>query len=259
MSLIIRDKTYHKKHKDSVPLARIEGGPDDKKLIYLIQDEDKGDAEIKLTKGKLVVLPRLDKVEKIYVSGVSGSGKSTWCSSWIKEFLKKDHKHDPVYIFSAVSDDKAFYKFEDNIERIELDSDLLTDPIQPEDLEESIVILDDTDSILNRQINKTVADLRDALLELGRHNNTRMLCTSHILSNYKATRKLLNEATTVVVFPKSGQTFLIRTFLEKYCGLSKQEIKKFMGLKSRYVSISRQYNPYIMYEKGIYMLRDEND
>ena len=257
MSLLIKDKTYSKKNKDAIPLARIDGGPDDKKLLYLIQDDEKGDTEVKLTKGKLVVLPRLDKVEKIYISGVSGSGKSTWCSSWLKEYLKKENKHDPIYVFSAVAYDKALDdKFEDNIERIDLE-DILTDPIHPNDLENSVVLLDDSDSILDRRVNRVVADLRDNLLECGRHTNTRMLCTSHILSNYKATRKLLNEATTTVVFPKSGQTFLIRTFLEKYCGFSKSQIKKFMGLKSRWVSVSRQYNPYVMYEKGVYMLKDE--
>lgn len=257
MSLLIRDKSYSKKNKDAVPLARITGGPDDKKLIYLIQDEEKGEAEIKLTKGKIVVLPRLDKVEKIYVSGVSGSGKSTWCSSWLKEFLRKDHKHDPIYLVSAVGYDKAFDdKFPDNIERIDLE-DILTDPIHPNDLEDSVVVLDDSDSILDRRVNKVVADLRDNLLECGRHTNTRMLCTSHILSNYKATRKLLNEATTVVTFPRSGGAFHIRTFLEKYCGFSKTQVKKFMGLKSRWCSVSRQYTPYAMHEKGVYLIDNE--
>lgn len=258
MSLLIKTKDYGKKHPKLIPLARVEGGSEDKKVIYLDENGEGKTTEIKLTSGKLIVLPRLDKIEKLYVSGVSGSGKSTYISNWLKEYLKKTHKQEPVYVFSSVSYDKILDdKFPDNIERIDCDESLISEPIDPEDLTDCVVLMDDTDSILNKKVNKTIVDLRDNILERGRHTNTRMLCTSHILSNYKATRKLLNEATTVVVFPKSGQSFLIRTFLEKYCGMDKIQIKKFMGLKSRYVSITRQYCPYVMYSSGVYLLNTD--
>lgn len=254
MSLLLKAKDYGKKHPKLIPLARIEGGTEDKKIIYL-DENGNGETEIKITSGKLIVLPRLDKIEKLYVSGVSGSGKSTFISNWLKEYLKKAHKNEPVYVFSSVSHDAVLDdKFPENIERVDCNESLISEPIDPEDLEDCVVLMDDTDSILNKKVNKTIVDLRDNILERGRHTNTRMLCTSHILSNYKATRKLLNEATTVVVFPKSGQSFLIRTFLEKYCGLDKAQIKKFMGLKSRWVSITRQYCPYVMYSHGVYLL-----
>ena len=258
MTLHLKSKEFGKIHPKMVPLARVEGGNDDKKIIYLDEHGNGETTEIVLSKGKIIVLPRLDKIEKIFISGVSGSGKSTWLSNWLKEYLKKDHKDEPVFVFSSVSNDAAIDKF-DNVERIDCNESLLEEPVDPEDLVDCVVVMDDTDSILNRKVNKYVADLRDNILERGRHTRTRMLCTSHILSNYKATRKLLNEATTTVVFPKSGQTFLIRSFLEKYCGLNKIQIKKFFGLKSRYVSITRQYCPYVMYEKGVYLLNTSDE
>ena len=260
MSLIIRDKSYSKTHPKAVPLARIEDSTElNRKLIYLIQDEEKGEQEIKLTKGKIVVLPRLDRVEKIYVSGVSGAGKSYWCSSWLKELLKKSHKDDPVYLFSSVSYDKNLDDvFPDNIERIPIDAELVTDPIDPESLEDCCVMMDDVDSIKGGQIKSELIGLRDTLLEIGRHTNCRMLITSHVLRNYKATLRVINEAHTTVLFPKASGRKSIRTYLSTYCELTKAQIDRFFKIKSRWVSVSPKFDRYLMHEKGIIMLNEED-
>jgi hypothetical protein len=54
--------------------------------------------------------------------------------------------------------------------------------------------------------------LRDHILEQGRHFKTRLLITSHLLSNYSSTRRVLNEATAVCVFLKAGGLTILRTF-----------------------------------------------
>ena len=160
-------------------------------------------------------------------------------------------KDDDIYLFSSITHDKALDKHDPT--RIILDNDLINDPIEPSELENSLVIFDDTDTIRERNMRKYLEVLRDWLLEQGRHFKIRMLITSHLLSNYSSTRRILNEATGVVVFPKSGSgTYHIKNFLKTYCGFDKSQIKKFVNLPSRWVMVYRSYPQYVIYEKGCY-------
>jgi Sec-independent protein translocase protein TatA len=221
-------------------------------------DEIKGQKknEIRITGGKLLPLPNKKVVEKIYVSAPSGAGKSTWCGNWIKEF-KKVFRDDEYFVFSTINRDKVLDKH-DPI-RIPLTEDLLVNPISPNEVENAVVVFDDVDTITNPKIRNNIVGLRDWLLEQGRHFNTRMLMTSHLLMNYSATRRLLNEATAVVFFGKCGSTYHIKRFLKQYAGLDKKQIKRILNLPSRWVALYKTYPMYILYEKGAYLLSNDDD
>tara|TARA_R110002167_G_scaffold225750_1_gene431007 strand:+ start:786 stop:1571 length:786 start_codon:yes stop_codon:yes gene_type:complete len=259
MSFIIRNKKF--KRPGYREIALIQGGPDNGKKVY-VNDTIDGVKELKLSSGNFQPLPSKQDgiVEKLYISGVSGSGKSTYISKWITQFLKGERRDTPIYIFSSVDFDKAFdEKFGESIIRIDLDASLVTNPIEVPELADSLCIFDDIDTVKHPAIRKAVCSLRDECLEIGRHYNVRLLCTSHILSNWGSTRRLLNEATSVTVFPKGGGgLFHIKNYLKTYAGMSTNQIKKLINLKSRWVTIYRVYNPYIISQKEIYFNRDED-
>ena len=239
--------------KEGKKVAIIKGGKNNGKYIYL---NDNGTDEIKISDGKLEVLPNNEIVEKIYISAPSGAGKSTWVGKWISKF-KKSHREDPVILFSSVDEDKALDKYD--VIRVELDEDLLDEPLDPIELENSLCVFDDTDTIRDKNIRNYLSSLRDHLLEVGRHYKIRLLITSHLLSNYAHTRRILNEATSVVVFPKAGTgTYHIKNFLRIYCGLDPKEIKKFINLPSRWVLISRGFPQYVIHEHGAYIPKTED-
>lgn len=234
--------------KEGKKVAKIKGGVNDGGFIYL---NDKGVNEIKIPDGKVQVLPNNDIVEKVYISAPSGAGKSTFVGNWMKEY-KKIHKEDPIYLFSSVDEDKPLDKH--NPIRIELDDELLDEPLEPVELEKSLVVFDDTDTIRQKEIRSYLASLRDHLLEVGRHYKIRLLITSHLLSNYAHTRRILNEATSVVLYPKAGTgTYHIKSFLKTYCGFDSIQTKKFITLPSRWVLINRGYPQYVIYEHGCYI------
>jgi hypothetical protein len=240
------------KSEDSRKIARIKGGKHHKQYLYITNDENttNGVHEVKLTDGKLQILPNKDIVEKIYVSAPSGAGKSTFCGSYMKEY-RKIFKDSEIYVFSSITQDRVLDR--NNPIRIQLDEDLVNDPINPIEIPNSLVLFDDIDTLRNPRLKKTLHNLRDWLLEQGRHYDIRMLITSHLLSDYTHTRRILNEATTVVVFPKSGSgTFHIKRFLKTYCGFDKKQISKFLNLPSRWVAIYRSYPQYVVHEKGAY-------
>jgi len=259
MSFVIRSKKFTRPGYREIAL--IVGGDQDSKRVF-VNDNIDGVTDLKLLKGNFQPLPSKEDgiVEKLYVSGVSGSGKSTYISKWISQFLKGKRKDTPIYIFSSVDFDKVFdEKFGDNIIRINLDSSIVLSPIQVSELENSLCIFDDIDTVKNPAIRKAVCSLRDECLEIGRHYDVSLLCTSHLLSNWGATRRLLNEATSVTVFPKGGGgLFHIKNYLKTYAGMNSQQIKRLINLKSRWVTIYRVYNPYIISQKEIYFNRDED-
>jgi hypothetical protein len=262
-------KEFFKKHKllkktDILELKQsVTDGrePEDEKLkeLYheaLLDIKQTTNNEIFIRDGKLIPLPNRDVVEKIYVSAPSGAGKSTWCGNWMAEY-KKMFKDNEMFIFSTINNDKVLDKHDPT--RIELTEELLEDPLAPDEIEESVCVFDDVDTITNPKIRYMVCGLRDFLLEQGRHFNIRMLMTSHLLMNYKATRRILNEATAVVFFPKSGSTFHIKRFLTTYAGLEKHQIRRILKLPSRWVALYKTYPMYIMYDKGVYLLTNEDD
>lgn len=239
-------------------IARVKGGKLDKEYLYLNTGEPHKDdkKEVILKDGILIPLPNKDIIEKIYISAPSGAGKSFWAGRWMDEY-RKMFKDDDIYVFSTIKTDKAIDKSEPI--RIKLDEDLIQDMIDPEEIPNSLTVFDDVDTIRDARLKNAITTFRDWLLEQGRHFDIRMLMTSHLLSNYKHTRRILNEATAVVVFPKSGSgTYHIKRFLQMYCGFDKDQIKRFLNLPSRAIAIYRSYPQYVLYDKGAYMPKDED-
>lgn len=186
-----------------------------------------------------------------YVAGASGSGKSTWISNYAKQYHKLFPKNK-IFVFSRVEEDKCIDKLK--CTRIIMDEQLIEDPIHPEELADSLVIFDDTDTIPDKNLKNALNDLKRDVLEIGRHSNIYVCITSHMLTNYKETRTILNEAHLIVFFPSSGSSYQIGYMLKNYFGLDSKQIDRIMKLPSRWVCAKRNYPQLIMYERGIYLL-----
>ena len=209
--------------------------------------------EIVLHTGNIVPYPTTKENQRdvIYISAPSGSGKSTWVSMYVTQY-KKQFPKNKIFMFSRVTSDESI----DSVKpiRIKLDQDIVDDPITTEELKDSLCIFDDCDTIQDKEIKNAIIKLRNDLLETGRHTRTYILATSHLLMNYKETRTLLNEATSVVVFPSSGSHYHINRFMKVYAGMNNQQIAKALALPSRWVMVHKSFPQYILYSSGIYLL-----
>ena len=237
-----------KKKDKSVKIIKV----DDKKILYLCPNNDGEFNEMKF-KNKIQVLPRKDICEKLYISAPSGAGKSTYTGHYLKMF-KKMFKNDSIYCFSSVNQDKALDKYID--ERIPIDDDLINDPLNITDFEDSITIYDDTDTIRNKQYRAIVNGIKAEMIEIGRHYNARCIITSHLISNYKETRQILNECTSITFFPKASGTYHIKQYLKTHAGLDKNQIEKILKINSRWISLYRPYPQYIVWETGLCVLSE---
>jgi hypothetical protein len=208
--------------------------------------------EISLKDGAVLPVPNMEvKRETPYVAAPSGAGKSTWIANYCAQVreLVPDKK---IYIFSRLDSDPALDPLKPT--RFLIDEDLVADPPTPSDFKDSIVIFDDIDTIPDKKAMECVQKLRDDLLETGRHEDVTVVSTSHQVMNYKKTRTLLNEASAVVLFPKSGSAYHIGRYLKTYAGFDKDMCKKIMGLPSRWFMHYRMAPQFILHEHGAMLL-----
>jgi GTPase SAR1 family protein len=213
--------------------------------------------ELNLNGGQMVPIPNPDTRDCIYVCGPSGSGKSTYVSKYAEQY-KKMFPDNKIVLFSRVEEDEALDKLDpirfDLSTGSETSAEILEDPIEPSDLENSLVIFDDTDTLPDKKVKDAIIKLKDDLLQTGRHQNVYVAITSHQLSNYKETRNVLNECHSITIFPKSGSTFAIKYVLKNYFGLDPQDIKRILDLPSRWVTITKTFPQSVIYDSGIYLL-----
>lgn len=220
------------------------------KVIEAI-DQQKKKGFVLRSGGKLQPLPDFNRIEKIYISGISGSGKSTFASNFIKEYLKQKRKNE-FFLISNVNEDEVLDKLKPI--RIDLEDEEALSETRSDDFYDSIVLFDDTDTISNGLVRKFIQHLRDDILECGRHYNTTVVAVSHVLQNYQATRKLLNEATSVVFFPKVGSNNHNFKFLKQHCLYDDDTIRRLLNLNSRWVCLYRTHPNYVIYEKGVFLI-----
>lgn len=225
-------------------------------IINSVRNESKENSKkhFKLFDGGIIQpLPRFNKTERCFIAGQTECGKTYWCKQYLRQ-LRKVHKDKKIFLFSDVKEDPEIDAV-GNITRFNLDENLKDKTyIDPKVFENSICVFDDIDSIQDKDIYRFVQNLRDSLLRRGRHEDISVLITSHLLTNYKDTRIILNECNSITIFCRSGSNYGIKYLLKKYIGLDKKGIQKVLDLPSRWVSIYKNYPQYIVYEKGVYVL-----
>jgi hypothetical protein len=212
---------------------------------------DKGSKEIALSGGLFAPIPNFElSRETPYIAAPSGAGKSTYAAMLCDSYRLVDPKKK-IHIFSRLGTDKAL----DYLEPIrhEIKADMKDAKFEPAAFEGSVVIFDDIDTIPDKKVAEKVQKLRDDLLETGRHESVTVISTSHQIMNYKKTRTLLNEASSVTVFPASGSKYHVQRYLKEYAGCSPAMIKKLVALPTRWLTHVRSAPQYFLHEKGAIM------
>ena len=175
----------------------IKGGKCDKKIAYINPDLNEHDAtdfkHLKIAnESKFQQIPDTAKErEIIYITGPSGSGKSTYTRMFLEEYKKK-FKDREIYLFSSLKEDESLDKIKPK--RFKIDDTLWKDPIQAEELKESVCIFDDIDVISDKKIKEAVYSIMNNVLEIGRHFKIKPIIINHLPTNGRETRRILNEA-----------------------------------------------------------------
>lgn len=245
----------NKKNKQDVKTLNLYKHNDDekkasKKNISIFKDTK----DISLNKEyNFQQLPNQDKRSILYITGGEGCGKTTYVYRYLVNY-KKINPQKKIFLFSLKDADISIDKI--NPIRILFNDDLIKNPFKLKELENNVCVFDDIDNINNKNLKKAIYDLIDNIVCVGRDSNIECIITSHIFSNYKETRQILNNATTFTIFPNEGSEYFIRNGLKTYVGLDKKNIDYILNNNnSRWMTIYNKYPKYVLFNNGCYLIR----
>lgn len=235
------------------PIAIIKSGKLDGQIIFVNPDSIKGLNNI-MIKDKGYLVPFLNPKQRgvVYVAGKSGSGKSTYAAQIIYNYLEI-FPNNKVFIFSRLEIDPVL----DALGCIPIPINDELDQVDAiKDIANALCLFDDIDTIRDKNLRSKVYAIQNDILEAGRKKNINIIVTSHLINGNDRNncRTILNEASEITFFPRSGSAHGIRYLLEKYIELSKPQIAEIMKLPSRWVTVGTSYPGYIFHEKGAFML-----
>jgi Cdc6-like AAA superfamily ATPase len=226
--------------------------------IYVSDDDDLATEfrRLELTDQKLQQIPDKHTERQImYITGASGSGKSTYISKYCKQY-KKAFPDNEIYVFSALKEDESLDAC--SPKRIIIDDRMMSDPLSVDDFKDSMVIFDDIDVIGDKKHRDAVYQLLNALLETGRHTKSSVFVSNHLPYAGKDTRRVLNEAHSVIWFPNSGSGVGMKRLLCDYLGLDKDINKKLRKMRTRWACYFKSYPNIIMTERCIWLCADDD-
>lgn len=218
-------------------------------VSYENNNSNKKNLEIEFKDKEISILPSFCNDEnnnaRIYISGDSGSGKSTKVAQYIKDIRKRKHnitgKRRGVKFFSAIDYgdvDKTFSEIKD-FQKLPADYEVVRH-IKVGDLHNTIVVFDDIEG-QDRQLTKFLFDLMRSCLELGRKINIDVICVIHDTRSGFKTKNLIFESNYYTLFPAKNMSAF--TFLEQYFKMNKkkiEELKKIYFGKYTYFCISKE-------------------
>lgn len=246
--------TFNSRSKDLIPISTIKDGKYNSEILFINKNKE-GRKELNLKDGKFEILPSNNGRFITYICGKSGSGKSTLTANIVKYYNIMFPKNG-VYLFSRLDEDDAFKQMEKKkiIKRFIIDKRLIDDPVDVlNEFSNCLCVFDDIDTYADIKLMKAIDNIRDQILQTGRHNNISMIVTSHNINNTgvgaRITRTIMNELHHLIFFNKSCNYHQIHYCLKKYFGMKDTEIDNLIKKKdTMWTLISSNHPQYILTE-----------
>ena len=165
----------------------------------------------------------------------------------------KQYPKNGLYMISKLTEDSSLDDVKE-LKRIKIDKTLITSPLDVEDFKDCLIIFDDIDCIKDKAQKEALNQLKNEILETGRHTRTTILITSHLACKGNETRSILNECHSLTFFLGSGMP--VDYLLQNYVGLEKKQIQKLKQIPSRWITIFRSFPMMVLTEKKLMFLKD---
>lgn len=209
--------------------------------------------ELELKSGHLSIIPQNipGQVQNIFVTGPSGSGKSVFTSKYINNYHVM-FPENRIFVVSKKKEDPAFDQF-DYIKRIPLDDPVELALLDVAHFENSLVVFDDIENIMDKTVRKIIYELKGNLLETGRSKGVYVVICAHIALGNLDTKKDLNECQYFVIFADTSVKAK-KSLLETYVGLNARNIKKVAGISNRWVMVKKNNPMYVITDDKVFVI-----
>jgi hypothetical protein len=226
---------------------------------YYGLSENKNGSQYIKSNQTLSLAPLEGKRTKVFIAGPTGCGKTYFAMSFLKNYQRVYPDND-IIIITADVDDETIHSFQiDNVKMLDLsDPDLAYDDdlFEEENYRNCCVFFDDLDYLKTNTLTKKFAKLKTNLLGVGRHYNTSVVMTSHLVMNYQKTRFILSESDYIVIYPNSGSTRFINNFFRIYfSGLREADKSRIRQSGSRWVACRMVFPQAYITDKEIRLVK----
>ena len=251
--------------KGAVPVANIYNGSKIDKLVCYIDEppeDEQALTKIRINDENQSFFPVINDfrtenlTQRVFVSGESGCGKTTFLTAYLINFKKKYPK-SKIYFFSSKLQDKNIDDL-GFVERVRIDDDVLKNPFTLAELSSGskpcLTVFDDVEDFPNKKVTKEIDRFLHEVLRNGRSYGIYCIYTHHQPADYKATRNMIFEATHCVIFPKRSGKDAYNYFLEKKMNLNKKTIDLINNVKSNYVCIKRSIPKCVISDKYLLLV-----
>lgn len=229
-----------------------------RKYVYLNEsDEPVDEPKVLQMTGKEILRPIMRRQagsfpNRVFIAGASLCGKSYLASKLAKDYFL-NFKKNKIINFSYLNNDENYAKLK-NYHKMRIDEDILENPIDLDELHDSVCIFDDIQHFTDKYIVKELERIRDSCLQAGRHSNIDVIvCTQNLLDGPK-TKQCVNNTFQVIGFPQSAGRFQLGEWLRRYIRLSQEQVRTILNLPSRWVLVNQGTPIYVLHEKGCFML-----
>lgn len=199
---------------------------------------------------------KTNQTDRIFVSGETGCGKSTYIADYVRKFKEKYPKAH-ILLFSSKKEDEQLDKIK-YIERVNIDEDILVNPYTLNEIsvvsKPLLTIFDDIQDFPTKKINQEIARLRDEILRNGRSYGIFSIYVNHDPSDYRNTKSQLFEANKCVIFPKRCGEGAYNYLMDKKLHIGKKQIELINSLKSSFVCINKSVPRTAISDKYILLL-----
>jgi AAA15 family ATPase/GTPase len=187
------------------------------------------------------------------IVGKKGSGKTSLALALIKlyhKFKPRDH----IYVFTQVPENYdeirrkvLIIDINKMIEDFDQGESAKFTDLLPEisELQNSLVVLDDVESIPQKTLNSYMTRFINLLFQNGRNYNIQIILILHHLNRGNTSTQMIKEADALVIFPDSFDYNTLNTLVHHY-GFSRQKAMELFNAKEKFLLL-RNTNPMYLF------------
>ena len=186
--------------------------------------------------------------KRIYVTGASGSGKSTWLSHLLS--LNRGKKQ-AIFFFSPFKDEGLYgLKNIIDVDMSEFEAENEREFAEEDIMPGSICVFDDIES--HKTHKKALIELRNIILQRGRHENVSCITVSHNPMQGVSTKDSLRECSYYCMFKNNERD--VTHLLKGYCNFNQKMVDDVLSQDTRYIFISKDVPKYYITNHSIKLL-----
>lgn len=253
MSLLINSENKNNKIIGKIYKSKTNTLKNSNINVYFSDNDNGKIKEIQMEKNeKFSITMSSNLIDSLFVVAPRGTGKTTILSN-----IARQHKGH-IYLFSRfdigdkLGEEPAFMGIK-NIKKIDC-YDLFesnnNEPIDIKEFSNSMVIMDDIQTLKDKKVVKFMNRLRDEILESGRKMNILLLVSEHLLLNHKENAYPLLESKAIIISPM-GNNVQNKFFLRQYCCLDNILINELLESGTRFITVIKSIPKILITDNNI--------